>query len=64
MYICISLLGFGVFAEKEFQKGDFLLQYCGEALSWTEGKERLERQEKHQRHCYVLFIQSGQTKVW
>lgn len=37
-----QFLEYGIFTNKEFKKGEFLLQYMGEILSRQEGERRLE----------------------
>ncbi|ELU07472.1 hypothetical protein CAPTEDRAFT_195572 [Capitella teleta] len=51
--------GFGVFAEKNFNKRDFLLEYTGETLSWKEGEARLRRSPPN---CFIFFIDCGKKK--
>lgn len=40
--LLIWLAGYGVVAERVFQKGDFLLEYMGEHVSAIEGERREE----------------------
>ena len=37
------IIGFGVFASREFYKGDFLLEYCGEHVNKAEADEREQK---------------------
>lgn len=38
--LLIWLAGYGVFAERDFEKGDFLLEYMGEHVSAIKGERR------------------------
>lgn len=55
------IVGQGVFAEANFLKGDFLLDYSGEVIKSAEGKRRLVAQTRSQRHkkyprYYIYFF--------
>lgn len=50
--------GKGVFAERFFKKGEFLLEYDGDLISHKEGGQRLEKHSKRL-GCYVFFFRSG-----
>ena len=50
-----------MFAEKNFNKGDFLLEYNGERISWEEGEARLKRNPPNH---YIFFIIGGRKKEW
>lgn len=38
----IFLVGKGVFALRDFSKGEFLLEYAGELLRFAEGRKRMK----------------------
>ena len=62
--IVIVLLGSGVFAEKAFTKGSFLLEYRGELISKQNGEEREEAYKKERRGCFLYFFKSGSRNLW
>ena len=37
LFIVCTVLGFGVFATKDFSKGEFLLEYFGNLMSYKNG---------------------------
>ncbi|CAC5426108.1 unnamed protein product [Mytilus coruscus] len=51
-------LGKGVFAERSFNKGAFLLEYDGDLVSNKEGSKRLEV-HSNTLGCYVFFFKYG-----
>ncbi len=46
--------GMGLFAEKDFKKGDTIVKYEGEKITWKECIKRNNKQESV--GCYYLFI--------
>ncbi|XP_052097931.1 N-lysine methyltransferase KMT5A-like [Mytilus californianus] len=50
--------GKGVFAERSFNKGEFLLEYDGDLVSNKEGSKRLEV-HSNTLGCYVFFFKYG-----
>ena len=54
-----SILGYGVFATKAAMKGQFLLQYPGEAIMLKEGEER-EKKYPKDLGSYLFFY----NKYW
>ncbi|XP_063398655.1 uncharacterized protein LOC134683344 isoform X2 [Mytilus trossulus] len=51
-------IGKGVFAERSFSKGEFLLEYDGDLVSNKEGTRRLE-EHSNTFGCYVFFFKYG-----
>jgi len=48
--------GLGLFAEKDFKKGDIIVKYDGEKISWKECLKRNQAQELY--GYYYLYINS------
>ena len=61
--IVTTILGWGVFAEKAFLKGSFLLEYRGELISQGNGEEREILYEKEKHGCFLYFFKSG-CNLW
>lgn len=56
--------GYGIFAQRDFEKGDFLLNYVGQLLS---NSEALEREKKHGRAgegCFMFFFTFDGKRMW
>lgn len=63
MVITFISQGKGVFATREFQMGDFLLQYKGELISGEEG-ERREKRYSTDLGNFLYFFQWNETTYW
>ena len=57
----IVFVGKGVFATKDFQKGDFLLEYRGERITRIQYKQ-LEEYYTKERLSYVFEYHNGEKK--
>ena len=55
----LRLIGFGVFAIKEFRKTDFLLQYPGKVMSAKKGKQL---EDSYPLHLGSYLFYHG--KIW
>ena len=51
------LIGFGVFASKEFSKNSFLLVYSGDLLSANEGSTREKKYKKDKLGNFLYFFE-------
>jgi len=58
--INIYFKGFGVVATRDYQKGDFLLEYVGEQITQEEGERR---QRKYAGNKMFFFSFKGK-KLW
>ncbi|KAJ8043799.1 N-lysine methyltransferase KMT5A-A [Holothuria leucospilota] len=58
----MSTLGSGVFCEKTFSKGDFLLEYRGELISGEEGTERDKNYPDTKGSFLYFFQHEGNSK--
>jgi SET domain-containing protein len=54
----------GVFATRQFQKGDFLVQYCGEVITKDEGEKRDTRRSRNNAKHYYSFYYKFEDKVY
>lgn len=57
--------GKGVFAKKDYKKGEFILEYDGELISRREGENR-EKNYSSGLGSYIFFFKSpqGGKKLW
>ena len=46
--------GHGLWAEKDFKRGEIIVKYDGEAITWKECERRNQAQEGY--GCYYLYI--------
>ena len=53
-------LGFGIFASKEFSKGDFIVEYAGDSINEEEAVHREQVYEKEKQGSYLFFF----SKYW
>jgi histone-lysine N-methyltransferase SETD8 len=56
--------GYGIFATKQFNSGDFLLNYHGELLVEKEAKERERIHNRKADGCYMFYFKDGGEKLW
>jgi len=62
--MCFQFVGYGVFVDRNFAKGDFLLVYRGDLIDSSEAYEREERYENEPVGCFMYyFTHCGQT-MW
>lgn len=57
-------LGYGVKAEKEFTKGDFILQYKGDVIDDKEAAVREELYSQHGMGCFMYYFNQAGKEVW
>ncbi|XP_071823694.1 uncharacterized protein [Apostichopus japonicus] len=57
-----EFIGSGVFCEKRFKKGDFLLEYRGELISQEEGEHREANYPEEVGSFLYFFCHNGKTK--
>ncbi|PIK59075.1 putative histone-lysine N-methyltransferase pr-set7-like [Apostichopus japonicus] len=57
-----EFIGSGVFCEKRFKKGDFLLEYQGELISQEEGEHREANYPEDKGSFLYFFCHNGKTK--
>lgn len=55
--------GFGVFALKTFEPGEYIAEYKGELMSKKEGIER-EQMYGDEKHSYMYFFQYNGKSYW
>lgn len=48
--------GRGVVAARQFERGDYVVEYSGELIDMTEAKEREERYARDDRGCYMYYF--------
>ena len=49
-----SDIGYGVFARKKFEPNQFLVEYCGELISSSQGEQRFEAYG-YEKGCFLFF---------
>lgn len=60
----LQFVGYGVFAEHNFAKGDFLLVYRGDLIDESDAYKREAHYEKQDVGCFMYyFAHCGQT-MW
>lgn len=57
------ITGKGLFAERKFPAGSFLLEYHGELISKEEGIKR-ENTYPVENGSFLLYFKSGRTEMW
>lgn len=57
------LSGYGAFTEKFFRKGDFLVEYVGELISYEEALYR-EIHYKPSMGSFLFFFKYGAKRQW
>lgn len=62
MLICDA--GMGVFADKCFKKGDFLLHYFGELITEMEAERRELTRYRNDKHSYLYNFKFDGKKMW
>jgi SET domain-containing protein len=55
MCLAVWILGFGVFAKTDIEKGDFVLEYSGERITNHEAERREKRRKG--KHFYLYYFQ-------
>lgn len=57
--------GRGVIASKEFNKGDFVVEYSGELIDLTEAKQREEKYANNETTgCYMYYFKHQNHQYW
>jgi hypothetical protein len=59
--VCIA--GHGVFLRKDVCRGDFLLHYQGELLSYEDALKR-EQEYSEREQGFMFFFRNGSEKFW
>ena len=59
-----SFQGWGVFAQKSFEKGDFLLEYRGEVLSEEMAQKREETHKREGKGSYMYYFKYNGKNIW
>ena len=60
----MPFVGYGVFAERKFAKGDFLMVYKGDLIDGNEARKREEQYKHEDVGCFMYyFVHSDQT-MW
>jgi SET domain-containing protein len=50
-----------VTTSRAFKKGEFLLEYVGERVTWKEGEERMKKENER---FYFFFFKDQGKKQW
>lgn len=56
--------GYGVVAEKEFRKGDFLVEYKGDLIQADEAARREKLYAKKRHGCFMFFFKHNGHTMW
>jgi [histone H4]-lysine20 N-methyltransferase SETD8 len=56
--------GYGVKADREFLKGDFLMQYKGDVINEKEAAKREEVYNKDDVGCFMYYFKHGEKNMW
>lgn len=59
----VHSVGSGVFCNRQFHAGDFLLEYRGELITMEEGVER-EKSNLTRKGNFLYFFDYGNTRKW
>ena len=59
MHLFLHYTGFGVFAEKDFRAGDFLLEYVGKIITEEEAFERQRKCDEN-----IFFYKNKGKSMW
>lgn len=62
MLISFCFVGYGIFTTRNFQRGDFLLEYVGERIHKDEAVKR-EKKRKN-RMSYMFFFKFNENTHW
>jgi len=58
-----NILGSGVFASEDIEKGQLISYYEGELISAEEGQKRFETLEEKD-GCFLFFFSHKEKKLW
>jgi hypothetical protein len=58
------VLGYGVKAEIEYAKRDFILQYKGDVKDDKEAAEREELYERDGLGCFMYYFKHAEKELW
>lgn len=61
---CGLFSGYGVVAEKEFTKGDFIAEYRGELIDYDEAMTREKVYDKQNAGCFMYYFKHNERTVW
>jgi SET domain-containing protein len=53
-----------VFANKNFKKGSFLLEYVGERITKKEAERREVKQQQKSNRYYMFYYRYGEKSLW
>ena len=56
-FILLLVVGYGIFTRVLFQKGEFVLEYAGDLISWSEGEAKTDQ-------TYLYYFEAGSRKYW
>jgi len=60
----LHCLGYGIFANRKFSKGDFLLVYRGSLINESESYKREERYSNEDVGCFMYYFSHGGQTMW
>jgi len=58
------VLGYGLFAREEINKGDFLLEYRGELIDIDEAEKREKEYIDRRLGSFMYFFSHGGKQLW
>lgn len=58
------ILGYGVYATRDFKKSSLLLEYKGEIISSDEADKRQKKYEKKKMGCFLYYFKEGKDCLW
>ena len=58
------IIGFGVFATKEFKTGEFLMEYHGSLLTQKEANALEKKHAKSNEGCFMFFFKHEGKQFW
>ena len=61
--VIVFYAGYGVFAEQEFKKGDFIVEYTGDLITNEEAARREAEYETEDVGCFMYYFVHKGTNV-
>lgn len=64
-FITFSLFskGYGVFAKRTFNPGEFLLEYPAERISYEDAEKREQEYEASDKGCFIFFLEENRKLI-
>jgi hypothetical protein len=64
IYVAIRFAGYGVFACRAFEKGDFLMIYNGDLITEVEAILREKVYKQNNEGCFVYYFTDNGVTMW